>query len=192
MGQQARLIDWKWKQERINGVHTMEGKTAMGAIVDGGRRKMRQQSIETKLATPLSIWFREQQKTHIQHFLHFYSGCYCCCCWFCLLFPPQTESINFPFFPFRNDSRCIFYSGFLLFVFISSVSSHFSFFFVDGRSFWNFKFQIIRVRANILNHILNIVFRVLCIFCCCVLIVNILFNFWWQSHTSWQIRSTIS
>lgn len=71
MGQQARLIDWKWKQERINGVHTMEGKTAMGAIVGGGRRKMRQQSIETKLATPLSSWFREQQKTHIQHFCIF-------------------------------------------------------------------------------------------------------------------------
>lgn len=119
---------------------------------------------------------RTAENTH-STFLHFYSGCCCCCCWFCLLFPPQTESINFPFFPFRNDSRCIFYSGFLLFVFISSVSSHFSFFFVDGRSFWNFKFQIIRVRANILNHILNIVFRVLCIFCCCVLIVNILFNF---------------
>lgn len=68
---------------------------------------------------------RTAENTH-STFLHFYSGC---CCWFCLLFPPQTESINFPFFPFRNDSRCIFYSGFLLFVFISSVSSHFSFFF---------------------------------------------------------------
>lgn len=123
MGQQARLIDWKWKQERINRVywvHTHTPKRWEGRETE----KEEEATINRNQISDAFVYLIRRRAENIHstflHFFHHYDYYYCwfyCfrsrCCWFCLLFLyPQTESINFQFFPFRNDLRCIFYLGF--------------------------------------------------------------------------------
>lgn len=145
-------------------------------------KKKKQQSIETKLATLLSIWFRgKEQKTHIQHFCYSTTATtttttisVAAVC-FSFFSPQKTESINFQFSHLEMIYGVSFTRvSFCLFSFLPS-----PFFYGSCRTPVPF---LSVVRKNILNHFLNIVFRVRCF---CVLIVNILFNFWWQSHTSW-------